>query len=118
MNSPSIVTVVPFFSTSAADFSVVSLRNIELFKGARPSKIFPAISSGVPVLYCGDGESAAILEEYNCGKIAPPENPEGIAHAISELMTISSDEYQAMSEYGRKLARRNGLKRLVERQIS
>ncbi|MFC0414229.1 glycosyltransferase family 4 protein [Cytobacillus solani] len=89
---------------SIADFSVVSLRNIELFKGARPSKIFPAISSGVPVLYCGDGESAAILEEYNCGKIAPPENPEGIANAISELMTISDDEYQAMSENGRKLA--------------
>ncbi|MED3573604.1 glycosyltransferase family 4 protein [Cytobacillus praedii] len=89
---------------SIADFSVVSLRNIELFKGARPSKIFPAISSGVPVLYCGDGESAAILEEYNCGKIAPPENPEGIANAIAELMTISSDEYQAMSENGRKLA--------------
>lgn len=89
---------------SIADFSVVSLRNIELFKGARPSKIFPAISSGVPVLYCGDGESAAILEEYNCGKIAPPENPEGIANAISELMTISSDEYQTMSENGRKLA--------------
>lgn len=89
---------------SIADFSVVSLRNIELFKGARPSKIFPAISSGVPVLYCGDGESAAILEEYNCGKIAPPENPEGIANTISELMTISDDEYQAMSENGRKLA--------------
>lgn len=89
---------------SIADFSVVSLRNIELFKGARPSKIFPAISSGVPVLYCGDGESAAILEEYNCGKIAPPENPEGIANTISELMTISDGEYQAMSENGRKLA--------------
>ncbi len=89
---------------SIADFSVVSLRNIELFKGARPSKIFPAISSGVPVLYCGDGESAAILEEYNCGKIAPPENPEGIANTISELMNIADDEYQAMSENGRKLA--------------
>lgn len=89
---------------SIADFSVVSLRNIELFKGARPSKIFPAISSGVPVLYCGDGESAAILEEYNCGKIAPPENPEGIANAISELMNITEADYQAMSESGRKLA--------------
>ncbi|MBP2241963.1 glycosyltransferase involved in cell wall biosynthesis [Cytobacillus eiseniae] len=89
---------------SIADFSVVSLRNIELFKGARPSKIFPAISSGVPVLYCGDGESAAILEEYNCGKIAPPENPEGIAHAISDLMKITDSDYQLMSENGRKLA--------------
>ncbi len=89
---------------SIADFSVVSLRNIELFKGARPSKIFPAISSGVPVLYCGDGESAAILEEYHCGKIAPPENPDGIANAVSELVKISEEEYRSMSENGRKLA--------------
>ncbi|WNS75109.1 glycosyltransferase family 4 protein [Bacillus sp. DTU_2020_1000418_1_SI_GHA_SEK_038] len=89
---------------SICDYSVVSLRNIELFKGARPSKIFPAISSGKPVLYCGDGESAAILEEYHCGKIAPPENPEGIAAAIEKLMSVSDDEYQAMSENGRKLA--------------
>ena len=36
---------------SIADYSIVSLRNIELFKGARPSKIFPALSSGTPVLY-------------------------------------------------------------------
>ncbi|MGA5690533.1 glycosyltransferase family 4 protein [Cytobacillus pseudoceanisediminis] len=89
---------------AAADYSIVSLRNIELFKGARPSKIFPAISSGVPVLYCGDGESAAILEEYNCGKIAPPENPEGIAAAVSDLMSVSDEEYQTMRESGRKLA--------------
>ncbi|WP_264739651.1 glycosyltransferase family 4 protein [Cytobacillus firmus] len=89
---------------AAADYSIVSLRNIELFKGARPSKIFPAISSGVPVLYCGDGESAAILEEYNCGKIAPPENPEGIAAAVSELMSVSDADYQTMRENGRKLA--------------
>lgn len=89
---------------SIADFSIVSLRNIELFKGARPSKIFPAISTGTPVLYCGDGESAAILEEYQCGKIAPPENPEGIASAVSELMKISEDEYEQMCQNGRKLA--------------
>ncbi|EFV78218.1 glycosyltransferase family 4 protein [Cytobacillus pseudoceanisediminis] len=89
---------------AAADYSIVSLRNIELFKGARPSKIFPAISSGVPVLYCGDGESAAILEEYNCGKIAPPENPEGIAAAVSDLMSVSDKDYQTMRENGRKLA--------------
>ncbi|AIE61372.1 glycosyltransferase family 4 protein [Bacillus methanolicus] len=89
---------------SIADFSIVSLRNIELFKGARPSKIFPAISTGTPVLYCGDGESAAILEEYQCGKIAPPENPEGIASAVSELMKISENEYEQMCQNGRKLA--------------
>lgn len=89
---------------SIADYSIVSLRNIELFKGARPSKIFPALSSGVPVIYCGDGESAAILEEYNCGKIAPPENPEGIAKVISDTLTVTEEEYRQMSQNGRKLA--------------
>lgn len=89
---------------SIADYSIVSLRDIELFKGARPSKIFPAISTGTPVLYCGDGESAAILEQYNCGKIAPPENPEGIAAAIRNLMEVSDEEYAIMAKNGRELA--------------
>lgn len=89
---------------SIADFSIVSLRNINLFKGARPSKIFPAISSGTPVLYCGSGESASILEEYNCGKIAPPEDPQGIAKAVRELSKISDEEYQQMAKNGRSLA--------------
>lgn len=89
---------------SIADYSVVSLRNIDLFKGARPSKIFPAISTGTPVLYCGEGESASILEEYNCGKIAPPENPEGIAAAIRELMAVTDEDYQIMVHNGRELA--------------
>lgn len=89
---------------SVADYSIVSLRNIALFKGARPSKIFPAISTGTPVLYCGEGESASILEDYNCGKIAPPENPEGIAAAVRELMKVSDEDYKIMTQNGRELA--------------
>lgn len=89
---------------SVSDFSVVSLRNIDLFKGARPSKIFPAISTGTPVLYCGVGESAEILNQYNCGRIAPPENPEGIAAAVKELAAITGEDYQQMCQNGRKLA--------------
>ena len=85
-------------------FSVVSLRNIALFKGARPSKIFPALSTGTPVLYCGEGESASILEEYHCGKIAPPENPERIAAAVKELMAVTEADYQKMTRNGRELA--------------
>jgi glycosyltransferase involved in cell wall biosynthesis len=89
---------------SIADFSIVSLRNIALFKGARPSKIFPALSTGTPVLYCGEGESAEILNEYHCGKIAPPENPEGIAQAVKELSNLSAEDFEAMCQNGRELA--------------
>jgi glycosyltransferase involved in cell wall biosynthesis len=89
---------------SVADFSVVSLRDIELFKGARPSKIFPAISTGTPVLYCGSGESAAILEEYNCGRIAAPENPTSIAAMAIKLAELDEEAYAQMCENGRQLA--------------
>ena len=89
---------------SVADFSIVSLRNIELFKGARPSKIFPAISTGTPVLYCGSGESANILEKYGCGKVAPPEDYKEIAKAVSELSRLPDENYQQMSKNGRRLA--------------
>ncbi|WP_113930705.1 glycosyltransferase family 4 protein [Bacillus sp. P14.5] len=89
---------------SISDFSIVSLRNINLFKGARPSKIFPALSTGTPVIYCGVGESARILEEKNCGRIAPPEDPEGIARVIKELENLTKTEYEEMVATGRELA--------------
>lgn len=97
------VSAMPAFF-SIADYSIVSLRNIELFKGARPSKIFPALSTATPVLYCGSGESATILEEHACGKIAPPEDPAGIAAAICELAQLPEETYKTMCDNGRKLA--------------
>ncbi|EDL64363.1 glycosyltransferase family 4 protein [Bacillus sp. SG-1] len=89
---------------SISDFSIVSLRNINLFKGARPSKIFPALSTGTPVIYCGVGESAKILETKNCGRIAPPEDPEGIANVIKDLENLTKEEYGEMAKNGRELA--------------
>jgi glycosyltransferase involved in cell wall biosynthesis len=87
---------------SISDFSVVSLRNIELFKGARPSKIFPALASGVPVLYCGAGESAELIETNNSGIVAEPENPDDIASKILECAAMGEREYQHYSQSGRK----------------
>ncbi|WP_026581062.1 glycosyltransferase family 4 protein [Bacillus sp. J33] len=87
---------------SITDFSIVSLKNIELFKGARPSKIFPALSSGVPVLYCGEGESADLIENNNCGVIAKPENPESIADKIIRCAAFDDAEYNQLSQSGRE----------------
>ncbi|MCS0790799.1 glycosyltransferase family 4 protein [Cytobacillus firmus] len=86
---------------SITDFSIVSLKNIELFKGARPSKIFPALSSGVPVLYCGEGESADLIEKNNCGVIAQPENPEAIADKILQCASFDASKYNQMAQSGR-----------------
>lgn len=87
---------------SITDFSIVSLKNIELFKGARPSKIFPSLSSGIPVLYCGVGESAELIEKNNCGIIAQPENDLDIADKILHCASLGDEDYQNISKSGRE----------------
>ncbi len=87
---------------SITDFSLVSLRKLDLFKGARPSKIFPALSSGVPVVYCGEGEGAALITDNNCGVAAEPENPEAIAEAVLQCSNMEKEEYDTLLNSGRE----------------
>ncbi len=86
---------------SITDFSIVSLRNIALFQGARPSKIFPALSSGVPVLYCGVGESAKLIEDSGSGIIATPEDEKDIAKKIVHCASLDEAAYSQYSQKGR-----------------
>ncbi|WP_165998012.1 glycosyltransferase family 4 protein [Bacillus sp. Cs-700] len=87
---------------SITDYSLVSLKNLELFKGARPSKIFPALASGVPILYCGAGESVTLLESNKCGVVAEPENIEDIARKIRDCADLSTEDYENLSLNGRE----------------
>lgn len=91
---------------SVTDYSIVSLRNLELFKGARPSKIFPALSTATPVLYCGAGESAQFLENEKCGIIAEPENVEDIAMKILESASLTEVEKKLLGNNGRQFVLR------------
>lgn len=65
--------------------SVATLRNMDVAKGMRLSKIFPSISCGVPVIYAGAGEAAEMIEKHGCGITVEPERPELLAQAIEHL---------------------------------
>jgi glycosyltransferase involved in cell wall biosynthesis len=73
----------PFFSISMC--GLASLRDIPAFEGARPSKVFPVLASGKPLLFAGKGETPRLLAVSNAGVAVPPENPEGLAQAIRDL---------------------------------
>ncbi|MDF2535004.1 MAG: glycosyl transferase group 1 [Bacillales bacterium] len=88
---------------SISDYSIVPLKDLEIFKGARPSKIFPALATGTPVLYCGAGESADIITENNCGEVAIPENEQSIAEKIFYLANLDESDYETLSNNGRQL---------------
>ncbi|WP_221566986.1 glycosyltransferase family 4 protein [Alkalihalobacillus sp. TS-13] len=88
------------------DFSLVTLKNIDLFKGARPSKIFPALSSGVPVIFSGVGESEELITQNKCGIISEPENPEDLAEKMIECAAMSDKDYGELSWNGRRFVER------------
>ncbi len=49
--------------------SIATLRNIDVAKGMRLSKVFPSLSCGVPVIYSGVGEAADLIELNQCGLV-------------------------------------------------
>jgi colanic acid biosynthesis glycosyl transferase WcaI len=93
---------------SLATASVAVLRNIEVARQMRLSKIFPSLSCGVPVLYSGLGEAAEVLEANGCGIAVPPENPADLAEAV---LRVTDDE-----ELRREMGRRG--RDLVEKEYS
>lgn len=72
-----------YFSLSSA--SIIPLKKNKLFEGARPSKMFPALGSAVPVIYSGEGEAAELVLSSGGGVVVEPENSEELAKAIVEL---------------------------------
>lgn len=70
----------------AADTAVVPLKNIPLFKGAIPSKIFENLAFGKPILLGVDGEARDLfIDEGKCGLYFTPENEQELAANIVKL---------------------------------
>ena len=65
--------------------SIATLRDVEVAKAMRLSKIFPSLSCGVPVIYSGHGEAADVISTHQCGICVRPEDPEKLAAAINRL---------------------------------
>ncbi|RNC63057.1 MAG: Alpha-D-kanosaminyltransferase [Candidatus Dichloromethanomonas elyunquensis] len=73
-----------YYSLSSINLS--TLRRYKLSEGVRPSKVFPALASGQPLIYVGEGEGAEIVKESGGGIVLEPENPELLAKTILELL--------------------------------
>lgn len=63
------------------DVALVPLKNLTLFQGAIPSKIFEALSMEIPLLLGVDGEARKhFIEKGNTGLFFQPENTEDLAN--------------------------------------
>jgi colanic acid biosynthesis glycosyl transferase WcaI len=73
-----------YFSLAYA--SIVPLVRSGVNDGARPAKLFASLACGVPIIYSGTGEGAAIVSDANAGIVVPPEDAAAIAAAMRELL--------------------------------
>lgn len=87
---------------------LATLKDLPLFEGARPSKVFPVMSSGLPVVYSGRGEGARLIGDAGAGVVVPPEDATALAAAIDGLL----DDPEGAATMGA-----NG-RALVEREFS
>ena len=67
-------------------------------KGAVPSKIFDILPLGIPVLFCGGGEGAEIVKDYEVGLVSEPGDYSCISRNISKMAGMSNEDFRSLSE--------------------
>ena len=96
---------------------LVTLRNIPLFAGAIPSKMFEAMSAGRPViLSLPEGYATALLRECRAGLVIPPEDPDALARAVQKLCD-ARDLASEFGQYGRLASHRFSRERQARRLL-
>lgn len=85
---------------SAADCTIVPLRDEPVFRGALPSKMFEAWACARPTVLSVSGEAQEVLNDAGAGLAVRPEDPLDMARAIDYLHD-RPQEAQQMGERGR-----------------
>jgi glycosyltransferase involved in cell wall biosynthesis len=69
-----------------ADVGSVTLRDVPIFAGALPTKLFEVLAAGRPcVLSAPAGEASRVIDTAGCGVTVAPEDPQALADAWRSL---------------------------------
>lgn len=66
--------------------------------GAVPSKIFDLLPVGIPILFCGGGEGAQIVKDYNIGLVSEPSDYIALEDNIKIMTSLPSEEYLVIKQ--------------------
>ena len=85
---------------NASDVVVVPLRNLEIFRGALPTKMFEAMACGKPIILGVTGEAEQLIRNARAGYCVAPEDPMSLREAILRAM-LDRENARQMGERGR-----------------
>jgi len=95
-----------------SDILFLQLKNINLFKGAIPSKIFEYLGSGLPIIYGLNGIVVDILNESENGIRIKPECEEDLVEAI-KIIRNKYNLYLEKAKRGRDFAIKHYLREKI-----
>ena len=81
---------------NASDILIISLTSAEIFKITIPSKFQAYLKSNKPIMGIIDGELKSIIEKYNLGKVAHPDNVDEISEVFENLLLEDKVSLQEM----------------------
>ena len=86
------------------DIGMMILDNVPAFyHGTSPNKFFDYLACGLPILNNYPGWVSEYIQEYDCGVVVEPSNPESFADTVIDLMD-RRDQLHIMGSNSRKLA--------------
>jgi glycosyltransferase involved in cell wall biosynthesis len=88
---------------AAADFQLVTLRDLPIFRGTIPSKLQAALSCGSPVVVSVPGDCAALVEDHRVGLAAPPDDWRALADRFTQAAKTPPGERTEMARRARAL---------------
>lgn len=83
--------------------AIVTLKPLDLFKSALPSKMYESMAVGQPIVASMWGEAADLVETAGCGLVAPPGDPAALREAV-EALASDPEKAREMGARGRKYA--------------
>jgi len=87
---------------ASADALLVHLKPSPLSDYVIPSKTTAYLATGKPILMAADGAARELIEEIGSGVTTDPGDPEALAQAMRELLSMKSDIIHEMGEKGRE----------------
>jgi Glycosyltransferase len=87
---------------AAADFQLVSLRDLPGLRGTIPSKLQAALACGSPVVAAVGGDCARLVERHRVGVAVPPDDWAALADGFARVAHMPAEEVAAMGQRARE----------------
>ena len=101
--------VLPYYQRT----SVLFARLESNYSSAIPSKLFEYLSTGLPVIYCGEGEAARLLKQFNQTIVLKSHDEKGLKRSIMKLKAQGA----LLAEENRDQIQRKYIRELINMKI-